>query len=408
MERTIVGGLARQLLRDADPRTDRKTIFLRRQTTAGTSRTETSSTVGEGTAARRRAVDGSSIVSAAAAGVGAESGSNIPSRDPPQRHLPLLNSSERLGRGAALLLFLVMVILAGVFIDASFTGGPTKSSSPAVPSISIPTPKISDNPIAHTAGIGNRGPSQAVAPEAPAAAPKAASPQPIAAGSMRGGAQTPVGRPQDSSSPSAQPTVAASPPGPPPAPAAPVRSSMASAPASRPAEPSGAAETPPRPAAAISRSQTPSEMRMPPATPTTSAPGRATEAAGSKLTATETELLLSRGDALLRSGNVTAARWLYQRGALAGDATGALRLGQAFDPMFLNRAHLRNARGDLGMAVFWYRRAQELGNAEAGVFLRNAEIVARSRWRATISLPNGQHFPRQFVRRMGRTHAAVP
>ena len=240
----------------------------------------------------------------------------------------MLTSAERLGRGAALVLFLAMLILAGVFIEASFTGGRSKLSSPAAPGKSVLT-----------------------------------SPPPISADPTHGIAPAPVRAPTDAPSIPVQPGVAASPPGPPPPPAAP----LASTPSSRPA--------------------TPSDLKMLFAAPTTSAPDRAT-AAGPTLTASEIRALLSQGDALLRAGDVASARLFYQRRALAGDETAALRLAQAFDPVFLARAHLRSEPSDLGMAVFWYRRAQELGNLEAGVFLRRAEIAARSRWKDVTFPPN--------------------
>ena len=38
-----------------------------------------------------------------------------------------------------------------------------------------------------------------------------------------------------------------------------------------------------------------------------------------------------------------------------------MRLGQTFDPVYLDHFHLRGLRGDPGTAVFWYRRARDLG-----------------------------------------------
>lgn len=75
----------------------------------------------------------------------------------------------------------------------------------------------------------------------------------------------------------------------------------------------------------------------------------------------EVTTLLARGDWLFATGDVDSARLLYERAAQAGDAQGAMRLGQTFDPVFLDRAHLRETRADTGMAVFWYRRARDLG-----------------------------------------------
>ena len=62
-------------------------------------------------------------------------------------------------------------------------------------------------------------------------------------------------------------------------------------------------------------------------------------------------------------------------------------------------------RSDLGMAVFWYRRARQLGSAEAEVFLQRTEIAARSRWNSAISPLDRNYLPRQFLRPTRRTHA---
>jgi TPR repeat protein len=76
---------------------------------------------------------------------------------------------------------------------------------------------------------------------------------------------------------------------------------------------------------------------------------------------------LARGDSLLGVGDVTSARLFYERGADAGDGQAALRLGETYDPSFLERARLRAVRGDPAAAVFWYRRARNLGGAEAEI-----------------------------------------
>jgi hypothetical protein len=122
-----------------------------------------------------------------------------------------------------------------------------------------------------------------------------------------------------------------------------------------------------------------------PALPTVSpAPAAAGPA---KLTAAEIEALMARGDAQLRAGDVMAARALYQTCAVAGDGAAALRLGETFDPAYLDGADLRREYADLGQAAYWYRRSQELGSAEAAYRLREIEIAARSGWNGNIRLP---------------------
>jgi len=71
--------------------------------------------------------------------------------------------------------------------------------------------------------------------------------------------------------------------------------------------------------------------------------------------------LLARGEWLFATGDVASARLLYERAANAGEARAAMRLGQTFDPVYLDHSHLRGLRGDPGTAVFWYRRARDLG-----------------------------------------------
>jgi hypothetical protein len=83
--------------------------------------------------------------------------------------------------------------------------------------------------------------------------------------------------------------------------------------------------------------------------------------------------LLAHGDTLLRQGDLAAARLFYERAADAGNGRAAVRLGETFDPVFLDHAQLRGARSDIGRATFWYRRAHDLGAPEAEVLLEALE-----------------------------------
>jgi hypothetical protein len=91
------------------------------------------------------------------------------------------------------------------------------------------------------------------------------------------------------------------------------------------------------------------------------------------LSAAEIAVLLTRGDKAFSSGDVASARLYYGRAASAGDGQAALSLGETFDPVFLDHAHLRSARGDLAAALSWYRRARDMGAAEAAVLLNSLE-----------------------------------
>jgi TPR repeat protein len=96
-------------------------------------------------------------------------------------------------------------------------------------------------------------------------------------------------------------------------------------------------------------------------------------ASSSPLVAAEVAELVERGDTLFAAGDVASARLFYERAADAGEAQAALRLGESFDPAFLEQAHARNGRGDLGTAKIWYRRARELGSAGAEILLKSLE-----------------------------------
>jgi TPR repeat protein len=87
----------------------------------------------------------------------------------------------------------------------------------------------------------------------------------------------------------------------------------------------------------------------------------------------EAEMLVSRGDEALAMGDVTAARLFYRRGADGGDSTAALRLGATFDPAFLAQARVGRVAGDPALALYWYRRAHDLGNRDADLALKSFE-----------------------------------
>ena len=83
--------------------------------------------------------------------------------------------------------------------------------------------------------------------------------------------------------------------------------------------------------------------------------------------------LLARGDWLFATGDVATARLLYERAADAGEAQAAVRLGETFDPVYLDGSHLRGLHGDPDMAVFWYRHARDLGATGVASQLKKLE-----------------------------------
>ncbi len=131
--------------------------------------------------------------------------------------------------------------------------------------------------------------------------------------------------------------------------------------------------------AAISVGPAPSATTAPAATSSANELSAATPEAPTtglpetRLSAADAAALLARGDVLFSKGDVVAARLFYERAAYAGEGQAALRLGETFDPAFLDQARLRGARGDLSTALSWYRRARDLGVAEAEILLKSLE-----------------------------------
>ena len=95
--------------------------------------------------------------------------------------------------------------------------------------------------------------------------------------------------------------------------------------------------------------------------------------AGPRLSAAEIGTLMGRGDSFLSAHDITSARLYYQRAAEAGDGQAALQLGASFDPVMLDRAGIRGVTGDPAQALSWYRRARELGMADAEPRIKSLE-----------------------------------
>jgi hypothetical protein len=157
----------------------------------------------------------------------------------------------------------------------------------------------------------------------------------------------------------------------------------ARSPAAAPPAPSDIATTKPDATSAMAKLEIPKSASPgasasadipPPATaPTVVAPPAPTPPSEPRASTPETAALLARGDSLFGVGDVSSARLFYERAADAGNGEAALRLGETYDPVFLERAKLPAVRGDRGAAVFWYRRARELGVAEAEILLKGIQ-----------------------------------
>jgi hypothetical protein len=168
------------------------------------------------------------------------------------------------------------------------------------------------------------------------------------------------------------------------------RNAVVPAPAASPAvaaAPSGTASATPAPpqgdAASATAKLEPSKDAAPtPAAPESASPVAPTPAANApapiapaepRISAAEAAEMLSQGDAAFGVGDIASARLFYERAADAGSGEAALRLGETYDPNFLERAKLRSVHGDPKAAIQWYRRAKELGLAEADILLKGIQ-----------------------------------
>ncbi len=111
------------------------------------------------------------------------------------------------------------------------------------------------------------------------------------------------------------------------------------------------------------------------------APGEGAASRGSApaLAAEELAALVARGEAFVQMRDTASARLYFERAAEAGDGRAALRLGETFDPVFLGRAGIHGAQADRQQAVSWYRRARDLGNADAARLLETVESQDQGR-----------------------------
>jgi hypothetical protein len=122
----------------------------------------------------------------------------------------------------------------------------------------------------------------------------------------------------------------------------------------------------PQPADAVAAAMSPAAM---PRSAPVPLPGPAVATpppAGTILSGGDIARAIARGDAFFRNGDPVMARFFFQLAADAGDRRAALRLGESFDPNFL--AHY-GERADPQAALYWYRRALDLGATDAASHL---------------------------------------
>ena len=75
--------------------------------------------------------------------------------------------------------------------------------------------------------------------------------------------------------------------------------------------------------------------------------------------------LVARGEKLIELGNFEGARYYFKRAAQSGDARAATALGKTYDPVFRTTHGLVGSQPDAALALDWYTRAADAGDAEA-------------------------------------------
>jgi hypothetical protein len=65
---------------------------------------------------------------------------------------------------------------------------------------------------------------------------------------------------------------------------------------------------------------------------------------------------------LMRTGDIAAARLLFEELVMTGSARGARAMAETFDPAFLEDYRITGLRPDIEAAKKWYRRAAQMGD----------------------------------------------
>ena len=85
---------------------------------------------------------------------------------------------------------------------------------------------------------------------------------------------------------------------------------------------------------------------------------------------------LRRGNDLIASGDLAAARLVLRRAANAGDAHAAMTLAGTYDPAVLEKLGVHGFVPDAAMARVWYEKARKAGSAAAP---QRLELLANQR-----------------------------
>jgi hypothetical protein len=94
-------------------------------------------------------------------------------------------------------------------------------------------------------------------------------------------------------------------------------------------------------------------------------PAAVQQPAPARLQPDEVARLLKRGEDLLGSGDIVAARAVFKLLAASGEQQGAFMIAETYEQSTLARLGVKGLDPDSAMARIWYQRARELGSTEA-------------------------------------------
>jgi hypothetical protein len=87
--------------------------------------------------------------------------------------------------------------------------------------------------------------------------------------------------------------------------------------------------------------------------------------------------LMRKGELLLKSGDLAAARLFYEKAYAQGAAAGALGAGKTYDPVVFADLNVQGIAPDPDKALEWYKRAEDQGLLDAASAIEALKALAR-------------------------------
>ncbi|MGH7126308.1 MAG: hypothetical protein ACREFI_18175 [Stellaceae bacterium] len=127
----------------------------------------------------------------------------------------------------------------------------------------------------------------------------------------------------------------------------------------------GSTVAPPEPQAEVAALPPASAPVAPDVVTDSAASAPVEETASVALPPEEVAALIRRGDELLGTGDIVAARSAYERAAAGGNRAAATGVAKTYDPIFLAQNGVRGLRPDPARAAVWYAKAAAAGDRTA-------------------------------------------